>query len=35
MAAGNASRILRAPGRLVVNPSDLSTAYPYGGSSCL
>lgn len=32
MAAGNASRILRAPGRLVVNPSDLSLAYPYGGT---
>lgn len=32
MVAGNASRILRAPGRLVVNPSDLTVAYPYGGT---
>jgi hypothetical protein len=31
MAAGNASRILRAPGRLVASPSDLSLDYPYGG----
>jgi hypothetical protein len=32
MAAGNASRILRAQGRLVVNPTDLTLAYPYGGT---
>lgn len=32
MAAGSASRILHAPGRLVVNPTNIeSTAYPYGG----
>ena len=32
MAAGNASRILRAPGRLVVGPTDLRLSYPYGGT---
>ena len=32
MAAGSASRILRAPGRLVAAPTDLSLAYPYGGT---
>lgn len=32
MAAGNATRVLRAPGRLVVDPSDLSLDYPYGGT---
>ena len=32
MVAGNASRILRAPGRVVIDPTDLSTAYPYGGT---
>ena len=32
MAAGNATRVLRAPGKLVVNPSDLTLAYPYGGT---
>lgn len=32
MAAGSATRVLRAPGRLVVNPSDLTLNYPYGGT---
>jgi len=32
MAAGNPARIIRAPGKLVVNPTDLTTAYPYGGT---
>lgn len=32
MAAGNVARVLRAPGRLVVNPADLDDAYPYGGT---
>mgnify|MGYP001606226270 CR=1 FL=1 len=32
MAAGSASRILRAPGRLVVGPTDLGVAYPHGGT---
>jgi hypothetical protein len=32
MAAENAARIIRAPGRLVVAPSNLSAAYPYGGT---
>jgi hypothetical protein len=31
MASGNVSRVLRAPGRLVVKPTDLSTEFPYGG----
>lgn len=32
MTAGNVSRTLRAPGRLVVNPTDLTRAFPYGGT---
>ena len=34
MAAGNVSRIIRAPGRVVVNPttSFATSAYPYGGT---
>lgn len=33
MAAGNASRIIHAPGRLVVNPTDVvQLAYPHGGT---
>ncbi len=32
MAAGNVGDILRNPGRVVVNPTNLSNAYPYGGS---
>tara|TARA_R110000782_G_scaffold253743_1_gene341940 strand:- start:22220 stop:22780 length:561 start_codon:yes stop_codon:yes gene_type:complete len=32
MTAGTASRVLRAPGRLVVNPTDLTLDYPYGGT---
>jgi len=31
MAAGSATRILRAPGRLVADPDDLTLNYPYGG----
>ena len=31
MASGDVSKVLRAPGRLVVNPSNLAAAYPYGG----
>lgn len=32
MAAGNAARVLRAPGRIVINPTDLDDFYPYGGT---
>lgn len=34
MAAGNVARTIRAPGRLVVNPTTAfaSTAYPHGGT---
>lgn len=32
MAAGSISRVIRAPGRLVVGPTDLAAAYPYGGT---
>lgn len=31
MSAGDASQILRTPGRWVIGPTDLSLAYPYGG----
>jgi hypothetical protein len=31
MAAGNVMRTIRAPGRLVVDPVDFRTDYPYGG----
>ncbi len=31
MAAGNVSQIIRAPGRLVVSPTDLDDVYPFGG----
>lgn len=31
MASGSPARILRAPGRLVVQPTSLSLAYPHGG----
>lgn len=31
MAAGTASRVIRGPGRLVVAPTDLNIAYPFGG----
>ena len=31
MASGNVSKVLRAPGRLVVNPINLSSDFPYGG----
>lgn len=32
MTAGDAARILRVPGRLVVGPTDLGVAFPYGGT---
>lgn len=32
MSAGDVARTLRAPGRLVVNPTDLTLSYPYGGT---
>lgn len=32
MTTSPSSTILRAPGRLVVNPTDLGAAFPYGGS---
>lgn len=31
MAAGNVARIMRGPGRIVINPTDFELAYPYGG----
>lgn len=31
MARGNPAHIVRAPGRIVVNPTDLSQPYPFGG----
>ena len=31
MASGNVSKVLRAPGRLVIKPTDLSVEFPYGG----
>jgi hypothetical protein len=32
MVAGEASRVIRASGRVVVAPTNLATAYPYGGT---
>ena len=32
MAAGDAARVIRAPGRIVIGPTNLSTTYPYGGT---
>jgi len=36
MSVGNVSRVLRAPGRLIVDPlddfGDINTSYPYGGT---
>ena len=32
MAAGDVARIIRAPGRIVVNPDVPGGAYPYGGT---
>lgn len=32
MVAGNVSQILRVPGRIVIDPTDLSAAYPHGGT---
>lgn len=32
MAAGKVSRIIHAPGRVVVGPSNLSSAFPHGGT---
>lgn len=31
MATGSSTRILRAPGRLVVNPTELDLEFPHGG----
>ena len=33
MATPNPNQILRAPGRLVINPTDLGAAFPYGGTA--
>lgn len=32
MTAGSASRVIRAPGRLVVGPTNLDLAFPHGGT---
>src|SRR3972149_495263 len=32
MVAPNARSIIRVPGRLIADPTDLSAAYPYGGT---
>lgn len=32
MVAGDVARVIRAPGRLVAGPTNLSLAYPYGGT---
>lgn len=32
MAASSAARIIRAPGRLVADPTNLTVAYPHGGT---
>lgn len=32
MATADLNQCLQVPGRLVINPSDLSAAYPYGGT---
>lgn len=32
MTSGTVARTIRAPGRLVVAPTNLATAYPYGGT---
>jgi hypothetical protein len=32
MGAGNVSRVLKVPGRLVANPQDLGQAFPYEGT---
>ncbi len=32
MVAGNVARIVHAPGRVVVDPTNLSAAYPHGGT---
>lgn len=32
MAAGSAAQLLRVPGRMVIDPTDLSVVYPYGGT---
>jgi hypothetical protein len=32
MAAGNVMRTIRAPGRLIADPTDLRVDYPYGGT---
>lgn len=32
MAAGSAARVIRAPGRIVVGPTNLASEFPYGGT---
>ena len=32
MDAGNVSRIIRAPGRIIIGPTNLAAADPYGGT---
>ena len=32
MAAGLAARVIHAPGRVVIGPTNLSNAYPHGGT---
>jgi hypothetical protein len=32
VVAGNVARILRGPGRVVIGPTNLAAAYPYGGT---
>lgn len=32
MTAGSASRVLRVPGRLVIDPTDLTDDFPHGGT---
>lgn len=32
MVAGDVARVVRAPGRIVIGPTNLSAAYPYGGT---
>lgn len=33
MATGSVASVFRTPGRLVIGPTDLSLAFPYGGTS--
>lgn len=32
MSAPRAAKVIRAPGRIVIGPTDLSAPYPYGGT---